>query len=113
MRKRCHAALAGRENRADGGSIEARRTRHDVVDRIGGGVHEGHAVFRALAFRSVARLTVLLVDDLSGRHRRATATATALAGTQEMKDAGVLVRHDVDLPGAGPGGGAAEEHAAV
>ena len=54
--------------------IEARRAGGDVVGRIGGRVHERHAVAGAQAIGAVARLAILLIDQPApaarGAHRR-------------------------------------------
>ena len=114
MRQRGHPSLACSDDRADCRRVEARRTGHDVVRRIGGGIDKWRCTaFRSQPIRAMAGLAILLINRLPGgrgwRRRRAAATAPGvIGGTHEVQDAGILVRDNVESASARLGGGAAK-----
>ena len=78
--------------------------------RIGGRVHERtRSRCRAVRVRGTPDTAVCTRPV----REAAAVRPTAFTGPKQPEDAGILVRDDIDLGGAGPGGGAAEEHAAV
>jgi len=77
MGERRHAALAGRQSRADRGRVEPGRTSHDVVGGIGRGVDQRDAVSGAQSIGAVTHLAFLLEDSLSWRRGRRAATTPA------------------------------------
>ena len=60
---------------ADRRSVEAWGTSRDVVCRVRGRMEQRHAAVSAQPVGAVARLAVLLIESLAGRHRWGTAAA--------------------------------------